>query len=168
MRSRSGGPDEIKALLARVIQFEGIWRVGAQQQRGQPLQQIARRAAGSFGGTIAGLRSGDTVDLVFTTATAATVNASDQLVITNNGAAVAKLQLVGDFSHTAFTVASDGQSGAAITLSAGAATFQPAPTVHAMVQAVAGLSSHGAPVAASFHNGGAARVNMLAAPAAFA
>ncbi len=122
--------------------------------------------AGAFGGAISGLRSGDTIDLLFRAATTASVNASDQLVITDKGAAVATLQLAGDFSHTVFTVASDGNGGSTISVTAGAASVPPALAVHAMAQAMAGLSGHGgAPVAPSFHNGGAARVNMLAVPA---
>ena len=91
--------------------------------------------------TISGATIGDVIDLINTTATGANVNSHDQLVITNNGAAVATIQLVGDYSHTAFNVAGDGAGGTAITLAAG-------PSVQGMSQAMAGLGGSTAAIAA--------------------
>jgi hypothetical protein len=95
----------------------------------------------SFAATINGAAIGDVIDLINTAATAANINSHDQLVITNNGAAVATIQLVGDYSHTAFNVAGDGAGGTAITLAAG-------PSVQGMSQAMAGLGGSAAAIAA--------------------
>ena len=95
----------------------------------------------SFAATISDATIGDVIDLINTSATAANVNSHDQLVITNNGATVATLQLVGDYSHTAFNVGGDGAGGTAITLAAG-------PSVQGMSQAMAGLGGSTAAIAA--------------------
>jgi autotransporter family porin len=83
--------------------------------------------------TVSGAVVGDRIDLVDTAATSATVNSNDQLVIANNGATVATLQLAGDYSATLFSVAGDGAGGALITLAN-------APSVQGMAHAMAGLA----------------------------
>ncbi len=89
-------------------------------------------SAASFAATLSGAVAGDKIDLTKTAATGASVNASDQLVITNNGATVATLQLQGDYSHTVFTVGGDGAGGSVITLANAA-------SVQGLAQAMAGL-----------------------------
>ncbi len=96
-----------------------------------------------FAALILGAAVGDQIDLVRTAATSASINAQDQLVITNNGAAVATLQLQGDYSHTTFNVGADGAGGSVITLAA-------TPAVQGFAQAIAGLTAGGA-VSAGFH-----------------
>ena len=91
-------------------------------------------SAAAFAATLAGTTVNDSIDLVNTAATAAVVNAKDRLVITNNGAAVASIQLAGDYSHTTFVVASDGAGGSLITLTTGV-------TVQGLVQAMAGFGA---------------------------
>jgi hypothetical protein len=73
-------------------------------------------SAASFAATISGLAVGDSIDLLKTAATAASVDGADQLVITDGGATVAKLQLAGDYGQAVFKVAADGAGGSIITL----------------------------------------------------
>jgi hypothetical protein len=89
-------------------------------------------SAASFAATLSGAAVGDRIDLLKTAATNASINASDQLVITNHGAAVAKLQLAGDYSDIVFNVGGDGAGGSVITLAN-------APAVHGLTQAMASL-----------------------------
>ena len=111
---------------------------------------------GAFKALIAGFAAGDTITLVATAATSAKINASDQLVITNNGAAVARLQLSGNYSAATFKLASDGFGGEVITVSGGA-------TAPAFAQAIASFAGSGAgPVAASSHDVEATRGLSLA------
>ncbi|HZZ62277.1 MAG TPA: hypothetical protein VFE63_14075 [Roseiarcus sp.] len=56
----------------------------------------------SFGATIGGFALEDTIDLVGITANGASVNGSSQLVVSENGTAVATLQLDGAYSDFAF------------------------------------------------------------------
>jgi hypothetical protein len=99
---------------------------------------LALDAAAGFGATIAGFAAGDTIDLIDTAATGATVDHRDQLVITDGATTVATLQLSGSYSGDIFTAAPDGRGGTAITL--GAAATEP-PPVHAFVASMAGMTA---------------------------
>lgn len=70
----------------------------------------------TFAATIGGLAAGDTIDLLRITATGASVNGKDQLVVVDGTTSVATLQLTGDYTGASFNVGSDGHGGAAITL----------------------------------------------------
>jgi hypothetical protein len=105
---------------------------------------LAIAAVSGFGDTIAGLAATDEIDLVKTAATSAVVNGSNQLVVTNNGAAVATFNLSGSAAGLAFTTESDTNGGTFIV--AGAA---PAPhaSLHLFRQYVAaGFGDHAAPL----------------------
>jgi ethanolamine utilization microcompartment shell protein EutS len=97
------------------------------------------RTPSAFAATLHGFAPTDTIDLLNTAATAATLGAGDTLVITDNGAAVATLQLGGIYTGDTFNVASDGNGGTNITVTSGPA--------HAaqFIAAMAGLGgdSHG-------------------------
>ncbi len=103
--------------------------------------------ASKFAATIAGFTTGQTIDLLKTVATRATVNGSDQLVIKNGATTVATLQLTGTYTGDTFNVASDGHGGTNITLSTGAAYAPPpspalAPTAaHQFIAAMAGIGA---------------------------
>ena len=56
----------------------------------------------TFGATVGGISVGDVIDLVGVTANGATVNGSNQLVVTQNGTTVATLQLDGAYSGFTF------------------------------------------------------------------
>jgi hypothetical protein len=66
--------------------------------------------------TISGLTVADTIDLAGITATKATVNSSDQLVVYNGTTVVAKIQLAGSYLADTFAVASDSHGGTDVTL----------------------------------------------------
>ena len=111
-----------------------------------------------FTGVIAGFGVGGTIDLLSTKATGASINAMDQLVIVNGSTIVATLQLTGTYNAATFHIASDGAGGTDVTLaSAGArppsGAPPPAPSVHALVSAMAGLGARAGPtVAPSTHD----------------
>jgi hypothetical protein len=91
-----------------------------------------------FAATIAGFDSTDTIQLVGRTATQATVQPGDKLVITDGGMAVATLQLSGNYAGDTFHVASDGSGGTLVTVTTHAAAS------HRFVAAMAGLGAGGA------------------------
>ena len=76
-------------------------------------------APANFTNSISDFAIGDTIDLLGVSATAASVNNSDQLVVTNGGAAVATLQLTGTVPSGSFFVTSDGSGGSDITVASG-------------------------------------------------
>jgi hypothetical protein len=114
---------------------------------------LALDKAARFAATISGYTAGDTIDLIKTTATGASVNGSDQLVIVNGLKTVATLQLTGSYIGATFTIASDGHGGSAITVT-GAARVPPASVSHQFIAAMAGMGVEGS---ASIHAGGRGR-----------
>lgn len=96
--------------------------------------------AASFAATIAGFAAGDTIDLLGQAATSATLQTGNQLVVKNGGQTVTILQLTGDYSGSAFAVASDGRGGSNITVTAGLL----AQAMSAMVPAAAGHAGYSA------------------------
>jgi hypothetical protein len=121
---------------------------------------LALDRAGAFAATIAGFAAGDTIDLIDTAATSATVNGSDQLVITNGAAAVATLQLR-TYTGGTFSTGSDGHGGTAITVSGGAKAI---PPVHPLVAAMAAMTASACAVHAPASLPHEALRPMLAAP----
>jgi hypothetical protein len=77
---------------------------------------LALTSPTTFAATISGFAVTDTVDLLKITATGASVNAGDQLVIVNGSTTVATLQLTGSYAGATFTVGSDGHGGTDVTL----------------------------------------------------
>lgn len=119
-------------------------------------------AANQFAATIAGAVAGDAIDLIRTAATSATLNAKDQLVIADNGATVATIQLAGDYAGVTFHVASDGAGGSLVTLSAGAATAR--SLVHGLADAMAALPGSSAVTSARAARASDGAAWMLARP----
>jgi fibronectin-binding autotransporter adhesin len=76
--------------------------------------------------TVYNMVVGDVIDVAGVTATKATVNASDQLVIANGATTVATVQLSGSYLSDTFTVASDGNGGEKVTLSAASTVWKAA------------------------------------------
>ncbi len=74
--------------------------------------------------TVYNMVVGDVIDVAGVTATKATVNASDQLVIANGATTVATVQLSGSYLNDTFTVASDGHGGEDVTLSAASTAWK--------------------------------------------
>jgi len=108
---------------------------------------LAMRFASNFAATISGFAASDTLDLLKTKATSASVNAKDQLVILNGKTVVATLQLTGSYVGDTFSVGSDGKGGTDITIAAGEnaqAQAPPqipqAPSPHLLVAAMAAMS----------------------------
>ncbi|MDQ2861750.1 MAG: hypothetical protein M3T55_13735 [Pseudomonadota bacterium] len=115
-------------------------------------------SAANFAGTLSGAVAGDKIDLIKTAATSATVNASDQLVITNNGASVATIQLAGNYTNTVFKVRGDGAGGSVITLANAAA-------IHGLVGAMASLGGAGGAGSPALAHADAVHAPTLARPA---
>lgn len=86
-----------------------------------------------FAATISGFDSTDTIQLVGRTATQATLQPGDKLVITDSGAAVATLQLAGNYAGDTFNVASDGAGGTFVTVTIPAAATTGSSTLHSQV-----------------------------------
>ncbi len=97
---------------------------------------LALAAPGSFGNTLSGLAIGDTIDLVNIAATAVALSGSNQLVVTNNGATVATLNLAAppdfDLSPT-----SDNNGGTNLVVVANVAPSIAAPGSEGAVLGVA-------------------------------
>ena len=74
--------------------------------------------------TVYNMTVGDVIDVAGVTATKATVNASDQLVIANGATTVATVQLSGSYLSDTFTVASDGHGGEDVTLTAASTAWK--------------------------------------------
>ncbi|MBA3810095.1 MAG: hypothetical protein H0X27_00310 [Caulobacteraceae bacterium] len=106
---------------------------------------LALGDAARFAATIHAFNPTDTIDLLKTTATAATLGAGNTLVIVNGATTVATLQLAGNHQNDVFTVASDGHGGTNIGVTGG-----PGPVHRALggdqrfVAAMAGLGGGGA------------------------
>jgi hypothetical protein len=98
-------------------------------------------SARTFGATIAGFGASNTLDLLETAATRASVNASDQLVVVDGTATVATLQLSGAYAGKVFRVGSDGAGGTDITI-ANAGSLPP-PSVRRMSAALAAMGVSG-------------------------
>ncbi len=109
---------------------------------------LALAAPQGFTNTISGFQAGDTIDLLGTIATSASINGSDQLVITDAGVNIATLQMTGVYPGAGlqFLAASDGAGGTKITLGAPAA-----PSISA--GAIATFADNVTPVAATLDSG---------------
>jgi fibronectin-binding autotransporter adhesin len=77
---------------------------------------LALGAAKNFLSAISGFAAGDTIDLIDTVATGATLEAGDKLVIVDGSKTIATLSLGGDYAGDTFNVSSDGHGGSDITL----------------------------------------------------
>jgi len=90
----------------------------------------------SFHNVIAGWSaSGGIIDLANTAATAASVNASNQLVVTDNGAILATFALSGSFTGATVSTTSDGAGGTDLSVSySAAAAISNAQAITAPVQ----------------------------------
>jgi hypothetical protein len=97
-----------------------------------------------FGATIAGMVHHGKIDLVDIAADSAVLGAGDKLVITDQGGAVATLQLSGDFGAETFTATSDGNSGTFISVvrQGGADPPAAAPRPAALASAAAAMGAH--------------------------
>jgi hypothetical protein len=122
---------------------------------------LALESPKSFGATISGFQSGDTIDLLAITATGASVNDDDQLVIVDQARPVATLQLTGAYGGVTFTTGSDGHGGTNIEIAA--ADRGRSPSVQTMAAAMAAMS---APTSGTIFERGLAthRTLWLAAP----
>jgi fibronectin-binding autotransporter adhesin len=78
-----------------------------------------------FASTIKGFQTGDGIDLLNTPANAFTF-AHGQLTVTNNGTAVAVLNLSGHYTSSQFTIASDTHGGTMVTVNTGTVVLAPA------------------------------------------
>ena len=123
-----------------------------------PSATLALKQAAAFAAKIGGFASGDTIDLLATTATGASVNGADQLVIVNGTTTVATLQLSGSYAGATFGVGSDGKGGTDITLST-------APSPHLLTAAMAAMVPS-AGVSAGGHIPVAQNAPLLATPGA--
>jgi hypothetical protein len=75
---------------------------------------LALTTPNGFSNTIFGFAAGDSIDLLKTAATSAVLNASGQLVVTDNGAAVATFNIGKGASKATFSTVSDGNGGTLI------------------------------------------------------
>jgi hypothetical protein len=80
---------------------------------------LALASPASFKNSISGFGSSNTIDLLGVSATAAFVNGSNQLVVSNSGTTVATLQLSGIIPAGPFSLTSDGLGGSDIALASG-------------------------------------------------
>jgi hypothetical protein len=110
--------------------------------------------ASVFTGAIVGYTAGDAIDLIDTSATFASVDGADQLVIANGARVVATLQLSGTYFGATFTLASDGHGGSDVTVAAQGASpavaTAPAPP-HGLIAAMASLGATAATAVATAH-----------------
>ncbi len=141
---------------------------------------LALGNASKFAATINGFASTDTIDLLGTKATSATLGAGDTLAVMNGIKLVATLQLAGDFTGDTFNVASDGNGGTNVTVTPGpgpalaavadhaapAHVAAPAPSAgHQFVAAMAGFGGEaGGPVSIGFEGHAPAHHAALCAP----
>jgi len=102
-----------------------------------PAATLALKIPNAFHATIGGLVVGDAIDLLALTATGASVNGSDQLVVVNGSKTVATLQLTGGYVGATFSTAADGHGGTNVELVSPGANL---PSVPAMAAAMASLS----------------------------
>lgn len=94
--------------------------------------RLALKQASVFAATISGFASGDTIDLLGITATGASVNGADQLVIVNGTTTIATLQLSGSYAGATFATRFDGYNGTNVTLSS-------SPSPHLLTAAMAAM-----------------------------
>jgi hypothetical protein len=104
---------------------------------------LALGLANVFRSTIRGFAGGDTIDLIDTTATSATLKAGDKLVIVNGAKIIATLSLSGNYSGDTFNVTSDGHGGSEITL-ATQAKAEAGPGVALFAQQLSAFAPQGA------------------------
>ncbi len=122
---------------------------------------LALKNPAKFASTISGFAPGDTIDLLGKKATAASVNASDQLVIVNGATTVATLQLAGTYTGDTFSVTSDGAGGSNVTVSTGAMA-----SPHAFVAAMAAVGgARGAAVSSPIRGEPREGLRLIAIPA---
>jgi fibronectin-binding autotransporter adhesin len=88
---------------------------------------LALGTVARFASVIAGFGQGDVIELIKTTATAATLETGDRLLITNGSQTVATLTLSGDYVGDTFAVKMDQAGDAAITVSGGKGADAPPP-----------------------------------------
>jgi hypothetical protein len=88
---------------------------------------LALATPSDFAATISGFAASDMLDLLKLKATGATVNAHDQLVITDGTTVIATLQLSGNYAGYSFTTGADGRGGTDITATAPAAPAHEQP-----------------------------------------
>lgn len=110
---------------------------------------LALKSPTAFAATIGGLAVSDTIDLLGQTATGASVNGSDQLVIVNGAKTVATLQLSGAYASATFKIGSDGAGGTDVTLLTAAAVPPSGGSTQAFAAAMAGWSMAPATLTAS-------------------
>ena len=125
---QGGGTLELGAGDAQTVTFSGA---GGTLRLDRP---------SSFTGTLAGLTTGDAVDLVGTAATSAALKGSDQLVVANGTATAATFDIGGAVGGLTFTVKSDGAGGSIVTVAA-APTEPPVTTVPATLKANGGSAT---------------------------
>jgi hypothetical protein len=97
---------------------------------------LALAIPAGFGNTLSGLVVGDEIDLLKTAANGITLNGSNQLIVTNNGATVATLNLPGS-PNVDFSTVTDGNGGTFVVVSADQA---PVTTAPATLSANAGVA----------------------------
>jgi hypothetical protein len=85
---------------------------------------LALDAVASVKERIAGFLVGDTIDLVNTAATSATLNSSGQLVVDNGSTAIGTLLLVGTHTGDVYAVGSDGHGGSKITITSNSTAWK--------------------------------------------
>jgi hypothetical protein len=85
---------------------------------------LALDAVASVKEKIAGFVIGDTIDLVNTAATSATLNTAGQLVIDNNSTAIGTLLLTGTHTGDVYAVGTDGHGGSKITITSNSTTWK--------------------------------------------
>ncbi len=85
---------------------------------------LALDAVASVKERIAGFVVGDTIDLVNTAATSATLNSTGQLVVSNGSTAIGTLLLVGTHTGDVYAVGSDGHGGSKITITSNSTAWK--------------------------------------------
>ena len=134
------------------LAFDSAVAVGLSVTFDGAAANLAIGRAAAFRATIGGFAAGDAIDLRSLTATGASVDAGDQLVVVNGARTVATLQLTGSYEGDTFNVGSDGAGGTDVTLgttdaarTAVGCSPAPAATPHAMIAAMSVLGSGQAP-----------------------
>jgi hypothetical protein len=122
----AGATLELGANVAKTVTFAGAGAI------------LALGKAARFAATIVGFAAGNTIDLLKTAATGASVNANDQLVIVDGTKTVATLQLRGDYAGDTFNVTSDGHKGSDITVTLAEVPKLPAPGLFSQAMASLG------------------------------
>jgi len=101
---------------------------------------LALTSPKAFGATLDGFATGDVIDLLNLTATGASVNGGDQLVIVDGGKTVATLQLSGNYVGATFVTSSDGHGGTDVVAQN---VNSPAAPIQAFIEAMAGFGARG-------------------------